>query len=106
MTELAKCPNVTVKLGGVMMRLAAFDYLTSPLPPTSEELAAHWKPWMGTCIELFGAERCMFESNFPPDKNTCSHVTIWNSFKRLAKNASADEKRALFHDTAARFYQL
>ncbi len=106
MTELAKFPNVTVKLGGVMMRLAAFDFPNSPLPPTSEELAALWKPWMGTCIELFGADRCMFESNFPVEKMGASWVTLWNAFKRISAGASADEKTALFSGTAKRAYRL
>jgi L-fuconolactonase len=106
MTELAKCPNVTVKLGGVMMRLAAFDYVNSPLPPTSEELATLWKPWMQTCIELFGADRCMFESNFPVEKMGSSWLTLWNAFKRIAAGASAQEKAALFCDTAKRAYRL
>lgn len=106
MAELAKCPNVSVKLGGVMMRLAAFDYTTSPEPPSSEQLTALWGPWMRTCIELFGAERCMFESNFPVEKMGVSWVTIWNAFKRIAAGASADEKAALFSGTAKRVYRL
>jgi predicted TIM-barrel fold metal-dependent hydrolase len=106
MTELAKCQNVTVKLGGVMMRLAAFDYVNSPLPPTSDELAELWRPWMQTCIELFGAERCMFESNFPVEKMGSSWVTLWNAFKRITAGASAGEKAALFSETAKRAYKL
>src|SRR5206468_3436287 len=68
MSELAKQSNVVVKLGGMMMRLAAYDYLALPAPPSSTELAAYWRPYIETCIELFGADRCMFESNFPVDK--------------------------------------
>ena len=67
-TELAKCPNVTMKLGGMMMRAALYDYKAAERPPSSEELAALWRPYMETCIELFGAKRCMFESNFPVEK--------------------------------------
>ena len=37
-------------------------------PPSSAEMAALWRPYMETCIELFGADRCMFESNFPVEK--------------------------------------
>ena len=69
-------------------------------------MAADWKPWMDPCIELFGAARCMFESNFPVDKGMCSYPVLWNAFKRLAGGASAAEKAALFHDTAAGFYKL
>jgi predicted TIM-barrel fold metal-dependent hydrolase len=68
MTELAACRSVVVKLGGMMRRLAAFDYGTAPAPPSSEEFAAYWRPYMATCIELFGTDRCMFESNFPVEK--------------------------------------
>jgi L-fuconolactonase len=104
--ELAKCPNVSVKLGGLTMRLAAFDYLKMPAPPTSEELADHWRPYASTCLELFGAERCMVESNFPVEKMGIGYATLWNALKRLAAGASADEKRALFSGTAARVYRL
>ena len=76
------------------------------LPPSSGELAAAWRPFMETCIEAFGAERCMFESNFPVDKGMCSYPVVWNAFKRLAAGCSDAEKAALFHGTAARFYRL
>jgi predicted TIM-barrel fold metal-dependent hydrolase len=104
--ELAKCPNVTMKLGGMMMRLAAYDYGALPAPPSSDELAAMWRPYIETCIEAFGADRCMFESNFPVDKMGIGWVAIWNAFKRIAAGASAAEKRALFSGTAKRVYRL
>jgi predicted TIM-barrel fold metal-dependent hydrolase len=106
MTELATCPNVTVKLGGMMMRLAAYDYRTAAAPPTSAELADLWRPYIQTCIELFGADRCMFESNFPVDKMGIGWAALWNSFKLLTAGASGDEKRALFSGTARRVYRL
>ena len=105
-TELAKCPNVTMKLGGMMMRLAAYDYRTASAPPASEELAALWRPYIETCIELFGADRCMFESNFPVDKMGIGWAALWNAFKRIAAGASAVEKLALFSGTARRVYRL
>jgi L-fuconolactonase len=104
--ELARCPNVVMKLGGMMMRLAAYDYRTAALPPSSEELAALWRPYIEPCIELFGAERCMFESNFPVDKMGIGWVALWNAFKRIAAGASAGEKQALFSGTARRIYRL
>jgi L-fuconolactonase len=61
---------------------------------------------MHACIEAFGANHCMFESNFPVDKAMCSYRVLWNAFKRIAADASADERRALFHNTAARFYRI
>ena len=106
MAELANCPNVTLKLGGMMMRLAAFDYLNREAPPPSAELAEHWRPFILTAIELFGPERCTFESNFPVDKMGIGYAALWNAFKRLAAGASAHEKRALFSDTAQRVYRL
>ena len=73
---------------------------------TSQELADATRRYYDFCIEVFGVERCMFESNFPVDKLSCSYAVVWNAFKRIASGASADEKAALFHDTAARVYSL
>lgn len=104
--ELAKCPNVYAKLGGINMKLNGFDWHRRPQPPTSEELAAGTKHYYLHMIERFGVERCMFESNFPMDKVSCSYGVLWNSFKRLTANFTAAEKAALFHDTAKRVYRL
>ena len=104
--EIAKCPNVAVKLGGLAMRLLGHDFHERPQPPSSEQLAAAWRPYIETCIEAFGAERCMFESNFPPDKGQCSYQVIFNAFKRLAAPCSEAEKTALFSKTATEFYRL
>jgi predicted TIM-barrel fold metal-dependent hydrolase len=106
MTELARCPNVALKLGGMMMRLAAYDYRTQPKPPTSTELAALWRPYIETGITLFGADRCLFESNFPVDKMGIGWAGLWNALKRIAAGASAAEKQALFSGTARRAYRL
>jgi predicted TIM-barrel fold metal-dependent hydrolase len=106
MKGLAACPNVRVKLGGLGMAIIGFDYHKEQRPPSSERLAADWRPLMETSMELFGANRCMFESNFPVDKGMFSYSVMWNAFKRIASRASAAEKAALFHDTAASFYRL
>ncbi|HTI57236.1 MAG TPA: amidohydrolase family protein [Verrucomicrobiae bacterium] len=106
MAELARCDNVSVKLGGMMMRLAAYDYRTQPKPPTSTELAALWGPYFETVIELFGPRRCLFESNFPVDKMGIGWAALWNAFKRIAAGASPAEKQAMFADTARRVYRL
>jgi predicted TIM-barrel fold metal-dependent hydrolase len=105
-TETAKCPNVTVKLGGLAMRLLGYDFHERPMPPSSAEVAAAWRPYIETCIEAFGPERGMFESNFPPDKGQCSYQVIFNAFKRIAAQYSEPEKAALFSKTASDFYQL
>jgi predicted TIM-barrel fold metal-dependent hydrolase len=104
--EIAKCPNVVVKLGGLAMRLLGYDFHERPKPPSSEEAAAAWRPYIETCIEAFGPERCMFESNFPPDKGQCSYQVIFNAFKRTAAQYSEPEKTALFSKTAADVYRL
>lgn len=104
--ELARCPNLVVKLGGLGMRINGFGFEEGADPPSSEALAAAWKPYMETCIEAFGAERCMFESNFPVDKGSYGYAVCWNTFKRLAASASPAEKTALFSGTATRFYRL
>ena len=104
--ELATCPNVSVKVGGIGMRLNGYDFHERPKPPSAQEMADVWKPWMETCIEAFGADRCMFESNFPVDKGSYSYRAYWNACKIIASGASAAEKRDLFAGTANRFYRL
>jgi L-fuconolactonase len=105
-TELAKCQNVTMKLGGMMMRLAAYDYLGIDAPPSSEQLAAHWRPYVETCIELFGADRCIAESNFPVEKMGIGFAALFNALKRIAAGCSPSEKAAIFAGTARRVYRL
>ena len=104
--ELATCPNVSVKLGGLGMVIAGFDFHLEPEPPSSEQLAAAWRPYIESCIQAFGPARCMFESNFPVDKASYSYAAYWNACKRLAQGASATEKAELFSRSAARFYRL
>src|SRR6201747_3050355 len=104
--EIAACRNVSVKLGGLAMRLLGYDFHQRPMPPSSEELAAAWRPYIETCIEAFSPERSMFESNFPPDKGQCSYQVIFNTFKRIAAGYSEAEKTALFSGTAAEVYGL
>jgi L-fuconolactonase len=106
MAELAQSPNVVVKLGGMVNRGAAFDFHAAPAPLSSTAIAELWRPFVDSCIELFGANRCMFESNFPVDKMAIGYAALWNAFKRIAAGASADEKRALFGGTATRIYRL
>ena len=104
--ELATCPNVNVKLGGIGMTSFGFDFHERDMPPSSEELAAAWRQYVEPCIEAFGVNRCMFESNFPPDKQSGGYTELWNAFKRITAGASATEKAALYSGTAARVYRL
>jgi L-fuconolactonase len=106
MRELARLPNIYVKLGGLGMRINGFDFDKGERPPSSDELAQAWKPWMHTCIEAFGAQRCMFESNFPVDKGSYPFSNGWNAFKKLTAQASADEREALFRGTVSKVYRL
>jgi len=106
MQQLAKRPNVWCKLGGLVARGAMYDYLTAPIPPGSEELARLWYPWLELCIEEFGPERCMFESNFPVDKMGVSYGVLWNAYKRFTGAASRDERERMFAQSAREFYNL
>jgi predicted TIM-barrel fold metal-dependent hydrolase len=103
---LASCPNVFVKLGGVGSLRSGYDWHERLVKPSSVELAAALRPYFEWCIEKLGADRCMFESNFPVEKLSTSYVNLWNSFKRITENYSAGERAALFHDTAARVYRI
>jgi predicted TIM-barrel fold metal-dependent hydrolase len=104
--ELAQCENAVAKLGGLNMEVNGFDWHKKPKPPSSEELCEATRKYFEYTIEQFGADRCLFESNFPVDKVSCSYMVCWNSFKRLTANYSADEKAKLYHDTAKRVYKL
>jgi len=103
---LAGRSNVVVKLGGLAMPICGFGWHKAERPPGSQELVEAWRPYLMTCIERFGVERCMFESNFPVDKRSCSYTVLWNAFKRLTSTFSVDERRALFQETAQRVYRL
>ena len=103
---VAACPNVTVKLGGMGMPRLGFGWHARDVPIGSEELAESMSTWMSFCIEQFGPDRCMFESNFPPDKVSYSYNVMYNAFKRLSKGYSDSERAAMFHGTAARVYRI
>ncbi|MDT9012029.1 amidohydrolase family protein [Novosphingobium sp. APW14] len=103
---IAECPNVSIKLGGLAMSFAGLPDHGPAAGLSSETLAAMWRPYIETCIEAFGPDRGMFESNYPVDKWGASYPVLWNAFKRLTTGASAEEKRALYAGTAAKFYGI
>ncbi len=103
---LAEYPNVVVKLGGLAMAFCGMPEDGPAKGHGSEYLAALWRPYVETCIEAFGVDRAMFESNYPVDRWGATYPVLWNAFKRLASGASADEKRKLFAGTAARIYRI
>jgi len=103
--SLAACSNLIVKLGGLGMPTVGFETDTAA-GSSSEAHAAAWRPYIEECIEAFGPDRCMFESNFPVDKINCSYAVLWNAMKRIAAQYSETEKAALFHGTASGTYRL
>jgi len=104
--ELARHPNVNLKIGGMGMHIFGFGFHERPMPPSSDDLVRVWRPFVETCIEAFGAQRCMFESNFPVDKTAYSYPVMWNAFKRFTQGVSDGEKAALLRETAIRVYRL
>jgi L-fuconolactonase len=106
LAEVAACPNVYIKLGGIGMPRMGFDWCTRDKPIGSEDLAREMALVITPCIELFGPDRCMFESNFPVDKVSFSHPVLFNAFKRFSKDYSSTERAAMFHDTAVKAYRI
>jgi predicted TIM-barrel fold metal-dependent hydrolase len=106
MRALARRPNVNVKIGGMGMLLFGFGFESADRPATSAELAKAWQPYIDVCIDAFGPARCMFESNFPVDKQSCGYAEIWNAFKIATRGLSADERADLFYRSACRTYGL
>ncbi len=104
--ELARFSNLTVKLGGLGMLYSNWDFHLRAKPPTSVELADAWRPYIETCIEAFGPDRCMMESNFPVDKQTCSYGVLWNAMKRITEHCTSSEKTNLYMGTAVKAYRL
>jgi L-fuconolactonase len=105
-SALAACPNVFIKLGGLGLPHCGFSWHQQTRPPGSIELAKAMSPYFLWCIEQFGVERCMFESDFPVDKAFYSYIVIWNAFKRICQDFSPSERAALLHDTAVRAYRI
>ncbi|MDA0263539.1 MAG: amidohydrolase family protein [Chloroflexi bacterium] len=105
-TAASEQPNIVIKLGGIGMPRVGFDWHLRAKPIGSEELASDMAPIINYCIEKFGPNRCMFESNFPVDKVSYSYNIMYNAFKRITKDYSASERADMFHDVAARTYRI
>ena len=106
MKRLAELPNIFVKLGGLGIVVFGYGFPFRATAPDSRELAAAWRPSIEFCIETFGSARCMFESNFPADQQSCNYVALWNAFKIITAGMPPGERADVFHDTAVRVYQL
>lgn len=103
---IAACPNVQVKIGGFAMRMMGFGFHQRPRPPASDELVAAWSPYVETCIDAFGPGRCIFESNFPVDKSSCSYPVLWNAFKKLTARHTPAERLAMLGGNARCVYRI
>ena len=106
MMRLSVFPNIKVKLGGLGMKVCGSKFNLNPKPPSSDQLSELWKSWFFETIDLFGTDRCMFESNFPVDKGSCSYGVLWNAFKKISANFSNDEKYKLFYQNALKTYKI
>jgi predicted TIM-barrel fold metal-dependent hydrolase len=106
MRRVAERPNVRLKLGGLAMGISGFDFHLEPAPPAAARLQQAWAPYILFCIEIFGPDRCMFQSNFPVDKGMVTYVSLWNAFKLITAGMAAGDRSALFHATACDTYRL
>jgi predicted TIM-barrel fold metal-dependent hydrolase len=106
MRKLAARPNVYVKIGGLGMPVFGFGFEEGEQPASSVELARAWQPFIDTCVQTFGPQRCLFESNFPVDRQSCGYTELWNAFKLATRSLSTDERKDMFYRTACRAYRL
>ena len=104
--KLAARPNVYLKVGGMGTPHSGFGFENHLIPATSARLAQAWQPLISTCVDIFGTKRCMFESNFPVDGQSCGYTELWNAFKLSTGSMSTDERNDLFYRTASQVYRL
>jgi predicted TIM-barrel fold metal-dependent hydrolase len=91
--QLASLPNVHCKVSGLGM----FN---------PQWTVAELRPIILDVLDLFGAQRVMFGSNFPVDKLYRSYDALWNAYRAICSDFSAAERRQMFYETAAEFYRL
>jgi len=103
---LGECTNVLGKIGGLAQGVNGRGWENRDLPPTSDEIAEDQRPYYLHAIESLGPDRCMFESNFPVEKESVSYHVLYNAFKKIAADFTEAEKDDLFRQTAIRAYQL
>lgn len=106
LSAFAKAPNARLKIGGIGMTIFGNGWHKLDAPPDSATIAAAWADHIRWCIDTFGPDRVLFESNFPPDGRSCSYRTLWNAYKRIAEPYSAVEVERMFHDNAVEVYRL
>jgi predicted TIM-barrel fold metal-dependent hydrolase len=105
MEDVASCDNVVLKLGGIGMAIYGLGWHRDG-GASSEQLVEAWGEPIRWCVDTFGADRCMFESNFPVDKQSCTYADLWSAFEQIVAGASRAEHEALFSATATRSYRL
>jgi predicted TIM-barrel fold metal-dependent hydrolase len=93
MEQLAACPNVVSKLSG----LGTFVHRNDP---------AHVADVLNQTVAIFGAERCLFGSNFPIEKLWTGYRSLVETYLAAAAQLSADQRDAIFRTTAMRVYRL
>ena len=93
MQQLAGYPNVAVKISGIGVPGQAWTV------ESNREIVLR-------TIDLFGAERCMFASNFPVDSLCASFATIFGGFREIVRDFTPGEQRALFAANAERIYSM
>lgn len=107
--EIAKRPNVMIKLGGAGLAVLNFGFSGfDKASPSSLQLANAWLPTFKILIDAFGCERGIFESNFPVDKISASYGNTWNAFQRICQSLELSQlqKDQLFYQNAARVYRI
>ena len=103
--KLAKLENVYLKIGGIgMENYFGTNWVSRTHPPSSDEVVTVWNERILWCIETFGTEKCMFESNYPVDRQTLPYSVIWNTFQKIVQTFTASEKDDLFWVTARSVY--
>jgi L-fuconolactonase len=106
MTAAAGCPNVVVKLGGLLMHTTGLAPHGLEGPMTPEQVAAALRRYVRAAIDIFTPSRCMFESNFPIDGMFVSYGDLWSGFDLITADFTRPERESLFAGTAARTYRL
>lgn len=104
--ELAACPNVFMKIGGLAMPDNGFGWHRREMPPSSDEFVDSQSPYYDHTIACFGPERCMFESNFPVDRLSVGYRVLWNAFKKMTLHFSEGDKNLMFSGVARKVYRL
>lgn len=106
MVRIAELPNVRIKLSGLGMHRTGLAHPEPGKAPLSDRLAALWKPYLRTCVDLFGTDRAIFASNFPVDRDAAPYAVLVNAYKKALSDLSQDELAAIFAGNAASFYKI